>query len=545
MSISNRIIAGFAAIIAILIGLGVYALAQIGFVRTTVDKIVTRDLTAISKLDQIGRAEAAMTETRLRALAGGSGAGAATWQTQAATVDLAIDTLRQDLAEYESTSVTGSRSGLWRRMSGQAATASDAFDQMRDLGGQQIERATAGDAAGVAAREAAITQQRATFSKQLADLRATMAETVETGRAAAGQVYERSRDSIVAGLLIAILLSAGIAWTIRRSITTPLAAFMGFVGEVGQGDLTGTATISRDDELGRLGSTLNMMVESLRGMAGQSRQATENLNAAATEIRASTQQQAASVEEQLAAVQETAATVDEITHSGAQISRRAQDVIASAQATAQTSEDGIAAIDDTVRAMDAIREQAEAVAGNIVALSEKTQAIGDIIATVNEVSERSHLLALNAAIEAAAAGESGRSFAIVASEMKMLADQAKSATRTVRSLLGEIQRGINASVMLTEEAVKRVASGKERTDASQRAIEGLAGRIQESVQTFQQIVASTNQQQIGIEQVTIALQNIRQASQQTAASTRQLDQAAGDLTQLSRTLLGITERYRI
>ena len=86
----------------------------------------------------------------------------------------------------------------------------------------------------------------------------------------------------------------------------------------------------------------------------------------------------------------------------------------------------------------------QAVAGNIVALSEKTQAIGDIITTVNDISERTHLLALNAAIEAAAAGESGRSFAVVASEMKLLADQAKAATGQVRTILGEIQRGIIA-----------------------------------------------------------------------------------------------------
>ena len=89
------------------------------------------------------------------------------------------------------------------------------------------------------------------------------------------------------------------------------------------------------------------------------------------------------------------------------------------------------------------------------------------------------------------------------------------------------------------------SAGKARTDTTHATIREITGSIQESVQTFQQIVASTNQQQIGIEQVTIALQNIRQASQQTAASTRQLDQAAGDLTQLSRTLVGLTERYRV
>jgi methyl-accepting chemotaxis protein len=299
------------------------------------------------------------------------------------------------------------------------------------------------------------------------------------------------------------------------------------------------------DEIGHLGATLNSMVEGLRLLARQSREATENLNAAAAEIRASTQEQAASVEEQLAAVQETAATVDEITHSGAQIGKRAQEVIASAQAAAQTSMAGLQAVEDTARAMDAIREQAESVAENIVALSEKTQAVGEIITSVNDISERTHLLALNAAIEAAAAGENGRSFAVVASEMKALADQAKDATAQVRSILGDIQRGINSSVMLTEEAVKRVAAGKERTDITQQTITGISGQIQESVQTFQQIVASTNQQQLGIEQVMGALQNIRQASQQTAAGTRQLDTAAANLSQLSQQLLGIAERYRL
>jgi methyl-accepting chemotaxis protein len=237
--------------------------------------------------------------------------------------------------------------------------------------------------------------------------------------------------------------------------------------------------------------------------------------------------------------------VDEITHSGVQIGKRAQEVIASAQATAQTSSSGLRAVDETVRAMDAIREQAEAVAGNIVALSEKTQAIGEIITTVNDISERSHLLALNAAIEAAAAGEQGRSFAVVAAEMKTLADQAKEATSQVRSILGDIQRGINSSVMLTEEAVKRVAAGRERTDTTHTTINEISGRIQESVQTFQQIVASTNQQQLGIEQVMGALQNIRQASQQTAAGTRQLDTAAANLSQLSQQLVGLADRYRV
>lgn len=552
MSVSTRIAAGFAALTAILLALGVYALVQIGDVRHTVDMIVERDLASMEALNRIDHALSRKVEQRaslVQAFLTGDNSrvreATTGWRNAVEEAQRGIAEQERAAETYRDNSVTGARSELWARMARQLAEGDRALKQTRADVETQLAAIAAGDRAAVLATEADIVRDHAATVGRIAQARETLNVAIERGRDATRDVYNASRISIILGLMVAIVVAIAVAVTTRRSIVRPLDAFMGFVGRVGEGNLSTTTDVTGADELGRLGRTLNDMVDGLRTIATQNRAATNDLNAATTEIRASTQEQAASVEEQLAAVQETAATVDEITHSGAQITRRAQEVIAQAQATAQVSNAGLTAVADTARAMDAIREQAEAVATNIVALSEKTQAIGDIIATVNDVSERSHLLALNASIEAAAAGEQGRSFAIVASEMKQLADQAKGATRNVRSILGDIQRGINSSVMLTEEAVKRVASGKERTDAGHAAIEELATRVQENVQTFQQIVASTNQQQIGIEQVTIALQNIREASQQTAASTRQLDQAASDLGELSRTLVGLTERYRL
>ncbi len=367
--------------------------------------------------------------------------------------------------------------------------------------------------------------------------RAVLAERLASAQRQAG-------IALWTGALLTLIICAAIAVAINRLIVRPLTRVMSFVEHVGEGDLSGTLDDGGHNEIGRLGRSLNTMVAGLADLARTNRVATADLNAAAAEIRASAQQQAASVEEQFAAVQETAATMDEITHSGGQISKRASEVIATAQATARTSRQGLRAVSDNAQAMDAIREQAEAVAGNIVSVSEKTQAIGEIIESVNDISERTHLLALNAAIEAAAAGESGRSFAVVASEMKLLADQAKAATGQVRAILGEIQRGINISVMLTEEAVKRSAAGKARSDATQRTIEEIAARVEEGTLTFQQIIASTNQQQLGIEQVMGALQNIRQASQQTAAGTREVEAASANMTELAQTLMTLSDRYR-
>lgn len=351
--------------------------------------------------------------------------------------------------------------------------------------------------------------------------------------------------SMIAGGLAVVIFVSIVAIFIQRSITRPLASFMQFVTRVGEGDLTQQSNVKSSDELGELGRCLDQMVQGLKTVAGQARFATENLSSASAEILASTQQQAASTGEQAAAVQQTTITMEEVTQSSAQIVERAKQVAASAEATSAANHAGLQAMDNTARTMENIRAQAEAVAENIVSLSEKTQAIGEIIATVNDIAEQSHLLALNAAIEAAAAGEHGRSFSVIASEVKNLADQSREATVQVRVILGDIQKGINSSVMLTEEAVKRVESGKQQADMANGAIRTMADSIQQSVQAFQQIVAGSNQQQIGFTQVMQAVRDIGQASQQTAAGTQQLEKSAVNLTALSQQLQKAVERYRM
>ncbi len=354
-----------------------------------------------------------------------------------------------------------------------------------------------------------------------------------------------AEEAIIFGGALALTLMLIVGIVTQRSITLPLSTFMQFVARVGQGDLTHQAKISSADELGELAQHLDQMVNGLKDVASQTRLATENLNAASAEILASTQQQAAGTGEQAAAIQQTTTTMEEVTQSGAQISERAKQVAASAEATSAASHSGLQAVENTTRTMEAIREQAEAVAENIVSLSERTQAIGEIISTVNDLAEQSHLLALNAAIEAAAAGEQGRSFSVIASEVKNLADQSREATVQVRSILGDIQKGINSSVMLTEEAVKRVESGKQQADTADRTIREMTENIQQSVQAFQQIVAGSSQQQIGFSQVMQAVRDIGQASQQSASSTRQLEASALNLTALAQQLQKAVERYRI
>ncbi len=359
------------------------------------------------------------------------------------------------------------------------------------------------------------------------------------------KIDEMNRNVLILGLLISFL-GLVLNWVISRAITQPLQDLTQRAHRVSRGQLGGEPLAIRSlDEVGQLTESFNTMTQSLRELAQQNNVSIKDLSASTAEILASTQQQNASTLEQVSALQETTATMEEVRQSGQQISTRAHEVTAESERSVNLTEDGLQSIQQTVGTMDNIRLQVNQVAENIVSLSEKNRAVGNIIAMVTDIAEQSNLLALNAAIEAAAAGEQGRSFAVVASEMKHLATQAKDATTQVRSILEEIQQGITRAVLLTEEAVKKVETGREQTDVADQTIRKMAQNTQQNIQAFQQIAAATNQQQLGFEQVFQALKDIRQGTEQTAVSTQQLNRACDSLNAMSQNLQSGVSRYQL
>ncbi len=353
------------------------------------------------------------------------------------------------------------------------------------------------------------------------------------------------RWEMAIGITVAIL-GVVFSWIISRGVVNPLGDVVAVAQRISKGDLRGERLKNGSrDEIGQLAEVFNGMVDSLKDLTGQILSVTGNVNSAAQEIMASTQEQASGTKEQAATVQEVTSTMQELTQSGSEIAERAKQVATAAEATSVASRSGVQAVQDTNRTMEAIREQVEEVAEKIVALSQKTQAIGEIVSTVNDIAEQSNLLALNATIEAAAAGDQGNRFSVVANEMKHLADRAKECTVQVRTILGDIQKGINSSVMLTEEGVKRVEVGKQQADVTERTINEMNNTTLESVKAFQQIIGASNQQQIGFEQVTQGMRDIRQAAEQTAAGTSQLEKAVSNLNALSHQLRAAVEQYQI
>jgi methyl-accepting chemotaxis protein len=198
-----------------------------------------------------------------------------------------------------------------------------------------------------------------------------------------------------------------------------------------------------------------------------------------------------------------------------------------------------------VQSMHELRERVEAIARDIMALSEQTQQIGEITASVSDIADQSNLLALNAAIEAAKAGEQGKGFAVVAAEVRNLAEQSKQATSKVRSILGSIQKATNAAVLATEQGSKGVEAGLGLALRAGQVIGQLVEVIQQAAQAAQQIAASAHQQSVGMDQIAQAMGEISQATTQFVAGARQSQTAAEGLKNLTRQLQVSTERYRI
>jgi methyl-accepting chemotaxis protein len=326
-------------------------------------------------------------------------------------------------------------------------------------------------------------------------------------------------------------------------MTAHLRQMAGVAERIAGGDLTGAVQAQSERDV--LGNAFARMTQSLREMVRELGAAASQLAAAATEILAATTQVASGASETATAISQTTTTVEEVKQIAYLANQKSQEVATAAQRSVEVAQSGTHAVDDAVGGMDRIRVQMETIAASIMRLSEQSQAIGDIITSVNDLAEQSNLLAVNAAIEAAKAGDQGKGFAVVAQEIKSLAEQSKQATAQVRTILNTIQKATNGAVMVTEEGNKAVAGGIQQSTQAGTVIRALAADNEAATTAAKQIAASSRQQLVGMDQMAQAIQSIHEASGQNLASTRQAEIAARNLHDLGQKLQDLVTQYQI
>ncbi len=313
--------------------------------------------------------------------------------------------------------------------------------------------------------------------------------------------------------------------------------------QIAQGNLSHSITPRSDRDT--LGRAFNEMTTTLRCLLSELQEGISVLATASQEILASTSQVVTGAQQTASAISEITTTVEEVKQTVSVSSEKARHVNDASQRTVRVSQEGQKAVTSALDGMTRIREQMQTVAESILRLSEQSQAIGDIVATVNDLAEQSNMLGVNASIEAAKAGEQGHGFAVVAQEVKTLADQSKQATTQVRTILLDLQKAMNKAVLVTEEGGKAVDNGYSQAELSGTSIRSLAESIEESAGAALQIATSSQQQMVGMDQIAEAMENIKQASQDNVAGTRQSEVAAKNLNQLGQNLKEQVARFRL
>ena len=407
-----------------------------------------------------------------------------------------------------------------------------------------------------------IRQGKMEEAKQL--IFGTQAERNERMRAIADELVKQADDKAAAAVTasaqraketmfvfviagaIALLLGVAMILFLTRIIASPLREIAGIAERVASGDLTvNVPADSRADEVGALARAFRAMIENLRRTTREINEGVNVLASSSSEILATTTQVASGAAETATAVSETTATVEEVKQTAQLASQKAKYVSDSAQKASNVSLAGRKSVEEAIVGMHHIQEQMESIAESIVRLSEQSQAIGEIIATVNGLAEQSNLLAVNAAIEATRAGEQGKGFGVVAQEIKSLAEQSKQATTQVRAILGDIQKATSAAVLATEQGNKAVESGVRQTGETGESIRLLADSITEAAAAATQIAASSQQQMVGMDQVVMAMENIKQASMQNMSGTKQAEVAAQSLHELGQRLKELAAQYKV
>lgn len=263
------------------------------------------------------------------------------------------------------------------------------------------------------------------------------------------------------------------------------------------------------------------------------------LAAAAGQLQAASQAQASGATEQASAVSEVGTTIEELGSTARQIAQAADHVSQAAQQTLENLSSGQGAVDESIQAMERIRGRVQDVSTRVLSLGERSQQIGEIIDLIDDISDETHLLALNAAIEAAGAGEHGRRFAVVAAEVKSLANRTLTAAKEVKGVIAEIRQATAVAVLAAEEGSKEVERGVELAHRAGQLMDNIVMVAERTAQAAAEIGLATAQQQSASEQVVETMREIAEVARQSALGARQMAESSATLTAIADRLHGI------
>ncbi|GFO54443.1 methyl-accepting chemotaxis protein [Geomonas sp. Red276] len=357
-----------------------------------------------------------------------------------------------------------------------------------------------------------------------------------------------ARSATITMLVLVVLgmaAAVGLGLLITRQITGPLAKAVEAANRLAAGDLTAKLEVTSKDESGQLLAAMDNMVTSLKDMVEQTVRISNSIASASTQLH-STSAQIATGAEEVASQSGTVATAsEEMSATSSDIARNCLLAADISRKSNDTAEAGARIVQETITGMEVIADRVRQSAHTVEALGTRSEEIGNIVGTIEDIADQTNLLALNAAIEAARAGEQGRGFAVVADEVRALAERTSKATKEIGSMIKAIQGDTKEAVQAMGAGVQEAEKGAVSSRKSGDALKEIVERINEVAAQVGQIATAAEQQTATTSEVATNIQQITQVVHETASGAEQTASAAAQLSEQAVDLQRLVGRFKL
>ncbi|QNR41553.1 methyl-accepting chemotaxis protein [Pseudomonas syringae] len=345
--------------------------------------------------------------------------------------------------------------------------------------------------------------------------------------------------------LVVLLVGIFAAFLITRQITVPLNSTVIAARRIADGDLTHDSSTTRQDELGLLQNTMQHMTVSLRGLIGGIGNGVTQIATAAEQLSAVSEQTSAGVTLQKNEVDQVATAMNEMASTVQEVARNTEDASQAAKQASERAAHGSSVVQHATREIGQLAGEVQQLGEAMQRLTEDSGKIGSVIDVIKAVAEQTNLLALNAAIEAARAGEQGRGFAVVADEVRSLAQRTQNSTTEIEALIQALQKGTGAASGLMDASLQRTEGTVVLARQAEQALVEINQSIGTIEQMSQQISAAAEQQSAVTEEINRSVLSVRDIADQSASATEQSAASTVELARLGSDLQSMVARFKI